>query len=480
MSNNQTVRTRFAPSPTGFLHVGGLRTALYAYLWAKKNNGDFLLRIEDTDQQRKVAGAEANLKKMLKFFGLKWDGKVVVQSKRLSIYKQHAEKLVAEKKAYYCFCTKERLEELRKTQQAQGLPPGYDGFCDGLSEAEIKNKIEQGQTPVIRFRIPKTGQTEFNDIVRGRVVFDNKLLDDPIILKSDGFPTYHLANVIDDQEMKISHVIRGEEWLPSAPKHLLIYQALDFAIPEFAHLPLLLNPDRSKLSKRQGDVAVEDYLKNGYLPETLLNFILLLGWNPKTEKEIFTFKEMLHAFDLKNINKSGAVFDLKKLDWLNGVYIRHKSIKDLAKLCRPYFSRAGIRANLKILEKVVATEKDRIKKLSEIVDSTAFFFAEPKYQSELLIWKKSKPRDIKKNLICLREKIETLPKSAFNQKKLEEEIMALLNETGIGTGDMLWPMRVALSGRQASPGPFEIAAVLGKKKTIKRLNFAISLLETTK
>ena len=278
----KSIKTRFAPSPTGWLHVGGLRTALYAYLFAKHNKGEFLLRIEDTDQERKVKGAVENLQEMLKIFRLNWDNeKPMIQSERISVYQKYAEDLIKKDKAYYCFCSKERLDNLRKAQQQKGLPPMYDGHCRDISLQEISDK-KLKEAYVIRFKMPRTGQTEFSDIIRGKVKFDNRLLDDPIILKSDGFPTYHLANVVDDHEMKISHVIRGEEWLPSAPKHLLIYQAFNWPSPEFAHLPLLLNKDKSKLSKRQGDVAVEDYLKKGYLPEALLNFVLLLGWNPKT------------------------------------------------------------------------------------------------------------------------------------------------------------------------------------------------------
>src|SRR3989344_101310 len=287
----KSIKTRFAPSPTGWLHVGGLRTALYAYLFAKHNKGEFLLRIEDTDQERKVKGAVENLQEMLKIFRLNWDNeKPMIQSERISVYQKYAEDLIKKDKAYYCFCSKERLDNLRKAQQQKGLPPMYDGHCRDISLQEISDK-KLKEAYVIRFKMPRTGQTEFSDIIRGKVKFDNRLLDDPIILKSDGFPTYHLANVVDDHEMKVTHVIRGEEWLPSTPKHILLYRAFGWQQPQFAHLPLLLNPDKSKLSKRQGNVAVEDYLKKGYLPESLLNFVLLLGWNPKTEQEIFTIEE---------------------------------------------------------------------------------------------------------------------------------------------------------------------------------------------
>lgn len=474
---SKKIITRFPPSPTGFLHVGSLRTALYNYLFAQKNQGLFFLRIEDTDQERKVPAAVENLKKILKELGLNWDNKkIMIQSKRLGVYQKIAEELVKKEKAYYCFCSKERLDNLRKVQQQKGLPPMYDGCCKDLPPQQIEAKLKAKEPFVIRFKMPKTGQTEFTDLIRGKVSFDNKLLDDPIILKSDGFPTYHLASVVDDHEMEISHVIRGEEWLPSTPKHILIYEALGWPKPEFAHLPLLLNPDRSKLSKRQGDIAVEDFLKKGYLPEALLNFVLLLGWNPGTDQEVFSLKEMVKVFDLEKVNKAGAIFNVQKLDWLNGYYIRQKSLDELAKLCQPFFTEAGIKTDLKHLEKVVATERERIKKLSEIVPATEFFFKAPKYQPKLLLWKKLGSREVAENLKILLEFLEKLPENKWGQKNLETEIKSLIEEKKVGVGDMLWPMRVALSGRKASPGPFEIAEVLGKKESLERIKKAIDLL----
>ena len=474
---SKPTKTRFAPSPTGFLHVGSLRTALYAYLFAKNTKGQFLLRIEDTDQARKVEGAVEGLFTALKQFGLNWDNKKpMVQSQRLEIYQKAAEKLVKEDKAYYCFCTKERLDEMRKNQQKNGLPPMYDGHCCKLDSKDVEKNIKNKMPYVIRFKMPNSGTTEFTDLVRDKVKFDNKLLDDPIILKSDGFPTYHLANIIDDHEMKISHVIRGEEWLPSTPKHIAIYKAFGWNIPKYAHLPLLLNPDKSKLSKRQGDVAVEDYLQKGYLPQALLNFVLLLGWNPKTDQEVFSMDEMIKIFDLKKVNKAGAVFDTQKLDWLNGHYLREKKPAEFAKLCQPFFDNAGIKTNLKQLEKIVVTEQQRIKKLDEIVEATAFFFEPPQYEAKLLIWKKLTSKEVENNLKTLIDKLEKLSENKFNQKDLEPEIIKLIKKERIGVGDMLWPMRVALSGKKNSPGPFEIAGALGKKETISRIKKAIEIL----
>ncbi|MFA5021971.1 MAG: glutamate--tRNA ligase [Patescibacteria group bacterium] len=467
--------TRFSPSPTGFLHIGGLRTALYGYLFAKKNNGQFLLRIEDTDQSRKVEGATEGLQIVLKKFGLNWDNKKpMIQSERLDVYKKYAEQLVGAGKAYYCFCTPERLEQLRQVQTARKLPPMYDGKCCNLAAKLAEKQIADGRPYVIRFKMPKTGITEFTDLIRGKVSFANNTLDDQIILKSDGFPTYHLASVVDDHEMAISHVIRGEEWLPSTPKHILLYQAFGWAIPEFAHLPLLLNSDRSKLSKRQGDVAVEDYLQKGYLPQALLNFVLLLGWNPGTDQEIFSFSEMIKAFSLDKVNKSGAVFNVQKLDWLNGHYLREKSDAELAKLCQPYFAAAGIQTDLKALEKIVSTEKDRIKKLEDIVPNTQFFFIQPKYEADLLLWKKLTKNEVADNLKSLKEKLSEITDRKWQIKNLEKEIKELIAKKGIGTGDMLWPMRVALSGLKNSPGPFEITWALGKKESLNRIELAIN------
>ena len=475
---NQKIKTRFAPSPTGFLHVGGLRTALYNFLFAKKNQGDFLLRIEDTDQSRVVAGAEENLKKTLKLFNLDWDNKkIIIQSARKKIYQKAAEDLVKNDKAYLCFCPKSRLEKIKALQKERRVPPRYDGNCRMLTSDDIAVRIKANKPSVIRFKVPGTGNTEFTDLIRGRVSFDNKILDDQIILKSDGLPTYHLASVIDDHEMEITHVIRGEEWLSSTPKHLLLYLAFGWTPPAFSHLPLLLNADRSKLSKRQGDVAVEDYLKKGYLPEAILNFILLLGWNPGTEQEIFNLEEMIETFDLAKVNKAGAIFNSEKLDWLNGCYLRKKTDEELAKLALPYFKKAGLKPDLSYLEKVVATEKERIKKLEEIVLATEFFFKEPIYDPKLLLWQKMTKDQTLKNLKEILSFLEKMPEKKWQKEILEKETINFINQNQFRIGEMLWPMRVALTGKKNSPGNFEIAEALGKKNSMKRIKKAIVSLE---
>ncbi len=474
------ITTRFAPSPTGFLHVGGLRTALYNYLFAKAQEGKFLLRIEDTDQTRKVINADKQLIEVLKIFKLNWDNqKIVYQSERLTEYQAAAKQLIKNSRAYYCFCPKKRLEDLKIIQQQRGVPPMYDGHCRTLDANDIVVRMAANIPSVVRFKVPHTGTTEFIDLVRGKVSFDNKILDDQIILKSDGFPTYHLASVIDDHDMGVTHVIRGEEWLPSTPKHLLLYKAFEWEAPQFAHLPLLLNTDRSKLSKRQGDVAVEDYLQKGYLPQALLNFILLLGWNPGTDQEIFSLTEMIKNFDLKKVNKAGAIFNTQKLDWLNGYYIRQTSSAEFTKLCQPYFEQVGIKINLKQLEKIVTTEQDRIKRLDEIVPVTEFFFKLPIYDAKLLIWKKSDQRQTVKNLEIILKKLSDIPEKKWNQKDLEEEVMTFLSENNYGVGDILWPMRVALTGRKNSPGNFAVAQALGKKESLVRVNQALKMLVKT-
>jgi len=500
MSNK--IRVRFAPSPTGYLHIGGLRTALYNYFFARKNEGVFVLRIEDTDRTRHVPGATEALIEVLNKIGLNYDegpylcsqtNKEIsnsqfsiskadicekgefgpyVQSKRLDLYKKYALDLVKRGKAYYCFCSTQTIEEMRQKQIVLKMPTMYGGRCKELTKDEILNNLNNGAPYVIRLKVPKNGKTAVNDLIRGEVSFENKLIDDQVLLKSDGFPTYHLANVVDDHLMEISHVLRADEWLPSTPKHVLLYKAFGWKVPQFAHLPLLLNADKSKLSKRQGDVAVEDYLSKGYLPEALLNFVALLGWNPSDKEEIYSLNELAEKFDLKKINKAGAVFNLEKLNWLNGEYLREKSDDELLELCRPYLPKNFTEDYLK---KVVGIEKNRLQKLSDITFLTEFFFKDKlDYDSQILIWKKSTQKDTKGVLEKLFEFLEKLPEDDFTAAILEEKIRDFIEKHNFGVGDTLWPMRAALSGREASPSPFEIAEVLGKNKTLLRIKEAIN------
>ncbi len=476
------VRTRFAPSPTGFLHVGGLRTALFNYLFAKQNKGDFILRIEDTDKSRFVKGATEGLLKILKQVGLDYDEGLdvggdfapYIQSERLDIYKKYSEQLITESKAYHCFCSPERLDTIREKQRAAKQPPMYDRHCLNLSDKEKQELLNKNTPHVVRLLIPRGESIKFNDLVHGEVEIKTDIIDDQVLLKSDGYPTYHLANVVDDHLMKISHVIRGEEWLPSTPKHILLYQAFGWDLPKFAHLPLLLNKDKTKLSKRQGDVAVEDYLKKGYLPEALLNFIVLLGWNPGTDEEVFSLKKLVKKFKIEQVNKSGAVFDTEKLDWLNGEYIRKMKLDELTKKCATYFDKE---VDLEYLKKVVELEQERIKRFDEIVEKTKYFFTDKvDYETNLLIWKKLSPQEVKENLELTLKTLEEVKDSKWNKKKLEKVLLKMIKDNQKGTGDILWPMRVALTGLKASPGPFEVAEVLGKEKSLKRIEDAINKL----
>jgi len=502
----QKIRTRFAPSPTGFVHIGSVRTALYSYLFAKKNKGDFLLRIEDTDRTRLVEGSIEYLVKIFDVLGLNAnegvvmgnDGKLsqngdfgtYIQSERLPIYQKYVQELVEKDHAYYCFCSQERLQQVREERKAQKLPPMYDGHCRDLSKEEVEKKLADKVPFVIRMKIPKEGFTEFDDLVYGHIKIKNELIDDQVIMKSDGYPTYHFANVVDDYLMKISHVIRGEEWLPSTPKHILLYKYFGWKAPQFAHLPLLLNPDKSKLSKRQGDVATGSFLDKGYLPEAILNFILLLGWNPKTEEEIFSMEEMIEKFDLSGINKYGAVFNTEKLDWINGIYIRKMNLEKLTQLCIPYLEKTefiekisdeefknkitGEIITFKKLQQIVSLEQERMKKLSEIGENLRFIFEEtPEYEKNILAWKKMTTEEAQKNLQIIYDEIEKIDETDLTKENLLELINQLKEKMGLSTGELLWPMRVSLSGLKNSPGPFEIAEVLGKEKTLQRIAGAI-------
>ncbi len=497
---NNKIRTRLAPSPTGMVHVGTLRTALFGYLFAKKNNGVSILRIEDTDQTRKVEGALENLLNSMSKMGIEFDeglyienGQInsrggfgpYVQSERLDLYHKYVKELLDNKKAYYCFCSSERLDELRKEQIALKKPPMYDKHCRNLSEQDVNAKLDEfknlNQNPVVRQAIPESGETVVSDLVYGEIKYDNATLDDQVLLKSDMFPTYHLAVVVDDHLMGISHVFRGEEWLPSTPKHILLYQAFGWQSPEFAHLPLILNADKTKLSKRQGDVSVEDFLQKGYLPEALINFVALLGWNPKTEQEIFSMQELIAQFDLAKVHNSGAVFDYNKLDWINGFYIRQLSPNHLFELTKPYI--ASFISNIsnfsdEYLLEVVKLEQERLKTLSQITEQINFYFEEPVYESDKLVWRKSDSQTTKDNLQKLVDCLSNLEDSDFmSLSVLEEKVKKWISQSGLDNGSVLWPMRVALTGLDKSPSPFEVGTVLfkhfGKEGIVERLNTAI-------
>jgi glutamyl-tRNA synthetase len=488
---NQKPRVRFAPSPTGYLHIGGLRTALYSFLYAKKYKGEYFLRIEDTDQKRLVPGSIEKLLESLKWAGIMHDEGVFVdelgniaekgeygpyiQSKRLEIYQKYAHQLVKEGKAYYCFCSPERLDTLRAVQEKAKLAPAYDKLClKTYSREEAEEKVKAGEKYVIRFDISETGETEFEDTVRGKMKFVNKNLDDFVLLKSDGYPTYHLAHIIDDHLMKTTLVIRGEEWLPSTPKHILLFQAFGWEPPQYAHLSTILNKNtKKKLSKRDGDVSVEDFKNKGYLPEAVVNFIALLGWNPKTEKEIFTLSELAEEFDVAKLNKAGAIFDLEKLDWMNGLYIREKNIKELVEICRPYLAKYEEKLSGDYLEKIVSVERERMKKISDIAENTEFYFDFPEYDEKILKWKDMSGDILKKSLEKSLDIFSGIEEKNWDLENLKNKLMEAADPKN--RGELLWPLRVALTGKEKSPSPFEVAWVIGKEESIKRVSNAIEL-----
>lgn len=500
----QEVRVRIAPSPTGPYHIGGARSALYNYLFAKKHGGKFILRIEDTDKQRSELQWAIDAMDSLKWLGINWDEGPDIggeygpykQSQKLNVYEDYLKKLLANGKAYYCFCNAEDLEARRQDQMTRGQTPIYDGRCSRFSKTEIEKNLAENKPSIIRFKIASK-KVGFHDLIRGDVEFDTGLLGDIVIAKDLQSPLYHFVVIIDDFEMKISHVIRGEEHLSNTARQILIQEALDFPQPIYAHLPLMLNADRSKMSKRKNDVAVSEYKKAGYLPEAIVNFMVLLGWNPGTEKEIFTMHELEKEFSLDKVQKAGAVFNVLKLDNINGYYIREKSIEKLTELCLPYFVEAGfievgesdqkIKAtgeeisNLK-LQEIVQAYKTRLKKLSEIVEMTDFFFKNKvEFDKNLMKWKEMQDADVKEALLLCDKTLSEF--EIWDIKKIEETMMSRAVEFNLqkgypekNRGYMLWPLRVALSGKQASANPFEIMQILGKEKTLQRIKEGIELL----
>ena len=491
------------------LHVGSLRTALYNYLVARQTNGTFILRIEDTDQERSIGGAIENILASLHWAGIDPDEGVMldhgerdqrgdygpyIQSQRLSLYRDYAEKLIASGHAYYAFDTKEEIDALREEEQKKGNPsPKYDGatrtrMCKSLtlSPEETARKLESNEEYVIRLKVPAREVIDIRDLVRGAVSWKSMEVDDVVLLKSDGFPTYHLANVVDDHLMEIDLVLRGEEWLPSLPKHVLLYRAFGWEMPQFAHVPLLLNADKSKLSKRQGDVAVSDYISKGYLPEAILNFLALLGWNPGTsraerssaglapdkEQQLFSMEDLITQFSLDRVQKAGAVFDLQKLDWLQGQWMRRIPVQEFATRIRmvvaDHYPDAASDA---AFEKKAALIQERITFFHEAPDMMGYFYEDPSVPKELLANKKQKVTEeiLPEILTALSETLNAIEDADWNEETLKEKLFALAAEKGWKNGQVLWPLRAALTGREYSPGAFEVAAILGKKATLHRL-----------
>ena len=477
-------RTRFAPSPTGYMHVGNLRTALYAYLLTKSQGGDFILRIEDTDQGRYVDGAVDIIYNTLKETGLLWDeGPDVggnygpyVQTDRRPLYKEYAEKLVEMGKAYYCFCDEDRLNEVRALCEAKKIPPKYDRHCLSLSKEEIQAKIDAGVPYVIRQLMPDEGTTSFDDAVFGTITVENSTLDDMVLLKSDGLPTYNFANVVDDHLMAITHVIRGNEYLSSTPKYNLLYEAFGWEIPTYIHCSPVMRDHTHKLSKRDGDASYEDFIKKGYLKEAVINYIALLGWSPQGEQEKFTLDELVKAFNVSGISKSPAIFDEAKLAWLNGEYIRELSLDAFHEKALPFYE--GVVTNPAIdTKKISELLQKRCEKLSDIPEQVDFFDNLPDYDIELYTHKKMKtnPENSKTALEAIKAKLETVEDFSF--ESLHDNLMALVEEMGVKNGQVLYPLRVAVSGKSFTPGGgVELASILGKDETLKRIEKGIEKL----
>ena len=472
-----TVRTRFAPSPTGFVHVGSLRTALYDYLLAKKLQGTFVLRIEDTDQTREVEGAVENLINVLQWAGIHSDEGPIkggpfgpyVQSERLDIYHRYAQQLVQDGHAYYCTCTSERLEQLRQRQIAAKLPPAYDRHCRNLNL-----QPKPGEPHVIRMKIPMEGDITFHDAIHGDITFSYRNVDDQVLIKSDGFPTYHLAVVVDDHLMKISHVIRGEEWISSTPKHILLYQYFGWDMPTFAHLPLILNPDRSKLSKRQGDVAVEDYRAKGFLPEALVNFVALLGWNPGDTREVFSMEELIKEFTLERCGKSGAIFDTKKLLWMNEQHIRIKSDNELLELLKPILAERNLATvSDNYLLAIIALMKERVTFIKDFIDNCPYFYQDPTTFDEAARTK-NWTVETSARLRAFAERCAILP--AFDAASIEKELRDEADKQQISAARIIHPLRLAVSGVSVGPSLFHMLELLGKDVVIRRINKAITTL----
>lgn len=474
MIDNDVVRTRMAPSPTGELHIGGLRTLLYDYALAKKNNGQFILRIEDTDQKRLVPGSQDRILQVIKDYGLSWDeGPDIggsygpyVQTERLKIYQKYIKELLDKSLAYRCFCTEDRLTKMRETQKANKQVPRYDQHCLHLTPEEIQKNLDNKIPYTIRMTIPRNQTIIFEDLIRGKIKFNTNDIDDQVLIKSNGVPTYHFAVVVDDHLMKITHVFRGEEWLTSAPKHLLLYQYFGWEPPLFAHLTVLLNPDgKGKLSKRTGSTHARAFLDEGYLPEAMLNFLMLLGWNPGDDREFFTLDEFVQAFNTDHLHKKSPIFDRKKLDYLNGYYLRQKTDDELFALFKKYLPQATDE-QIKVLVPVL---KERIVKLSDLVSQTKFLFEDVDYDKDLLLKKGTSPENAKLMLTKTKEILK-------NFDDIQNRIMEMIKENNWNLGEYFMVFRVAICGSVFTPPVVECLPALGQEKTLSKLQIAINKL----
>ncbi len=483
------VRVRYAPSPTGLQHIGGVRTALFNYFFAKSSGGKFILRVEDTDRERYSDESLQDLYDTLDWLGVKWDeGPVVggpygpyIQSERTAIYQEYAKKLVDMGKAYYCYCTSERLERLREKQIAEKSPvQGYDGHCRDLTDEQRKELEAQGFKPVIRLKVPREGSTTFHDVLMGDITRENKdVSPDPVLLKSDGFPTYHLANVIDDHLMGITHIMRAQEWIPSGPLHVLLYEAFGWEVPTYCHLPMVMGSDGHKLSKRHGSTSVRDFRAKGYLPEALLNYVSLVGWSYDGEKEFFTREELEKCFSLEKINKAPGVFDYQKLDWFNAQYIRQKSDKELADLLMPYLKQAG-RLDDSGYDRLLAFVpgvRDRLTLLSDIVAMTDFLEDHGEPDAAILIPKKMDAASSLSSLKAVYELVKGDLAKGRTDDELQNDLCELAQRLGIKNAGVFNPLRAAVTGLQVSPPPFSCIHLLGEEESYRRIERAIEVLE---
>ncbi|MCH8106880.1 MAG: glutamate--tRNA ligase [Chloroflexi bacterium] len=480
----ENVRVRYAPSPTGDPHIGNMHSALFEWLFARRHGGKFIVRIEDTDQERVVPGAVESILDGLRWLNIDWDeGPLVggpygpyIQSERLDNYREMAERLIRQEDGYRCYCSRERLNEMRQEQERRDQPTGYDGRCRDLSPVQRQEMEAQGGPSVVRFAMPRSGTTRVQDLIHGEVEFSNELLDDFIILKADGFPTYHLASVVDDHLMKISHVLRADEWLPSTPRHLQLYRALGFTPPQFGHLPMLLGPDRDKLSKRHGATSVLEYRDQGYLPEAVLNFMALLGWSLDDRTEVMSAETLKENFSLERVSRSPAIFDQEKLLWMNGLYIRELTAEDLAERLTPFLERGLPKELLPVdrdyLLRIVPLIRERIKLLSEAAEMITYFFQEEvDYDPADLV---QRGMDQESTVAALRlARDEMTAVKVFEHQLLEDTLRAAGTTLGLAARQFFGTLRVAVTGRTATPPLFETMEVVGRERVLSRLGTAV-------
>lgn len=480
------VRTRFAPSPTGYMHIGNLRTALFTYLIAKQNDGDFILRIEDTDRERYVEGAVEVIYNTLKDIGLNWDegpdvgGPVgpYVQSERMGMFKQYAVELVEKGEAYYCFCDKERLDEVKAIQEASGIMPMYDRHCRNLSPEEVQAKLDAGIPYVIRQKVPLEGEVTFHDALYGDITVDCSTLDDQILIKTDGMPTYNFANVVDDHLMGITHVVRGNEYLASAPKYNLLYKAFGWEVPEYIHVEHIMKDKQHKLSKRDGDASYEDLMKKGYLKEAVINYIALLGWAPKGENEIFSLEELVKEFDINGLSKSPAIFDPMKLKAINGKYIKALAPEKFAEYAMPYIKESVKRDDVDFME-IAGLLQARTELFTDIPEAVDFIDTLPEYDIALYTHKKMKtnPENSLDSLKAVLPILESIVEKDWTIDNIHEKLFELIAEKEVKNGIILWPLRVAVSGKAFTPGGgIEICHIIGKADSIERIKKGIEKL----